>query len=76
MKKIKTLTLVSILMFGITTSAFASWWNPFTWSIFKKKPIQTEQQVAVENVSVASSTLQNTQKNDLNVIKFQYAICI
>ncbi|MEI6810477.1 MAG: hypothetical protein WCK60_00300 [Candidatus Nomurabacteria bacterium] len=36
MKTIKTLTLVSVLVFGMTTSAFASWWNPFSWGWFKK----------------------------------------
>ena len=36
MKTIKTAVLVSVLMFGMTTSVFASWWNPFTWHWFKR----------------------------------------
>ena len=56
MKTFKKLTVVYVLMFGITTSAFASWWNPFTWSIFKKKETQKEQQIVTDIVSVATIT--------------------
>ncbi len=39
MKKIKTLALISVLFFGVTTSVLASWWNPFTWSLFTEKQV-------------------------------------
>jgi hypothetical protein len=43
MKIIKKSALVSILIFGMTTSVFASWWNPFTWNFFNKKVVQVQQ---------------------------------
>lgn len=61
MKTIKTFTLISLLIVGTTTSVFASWWNPFTWSFFKKK-VQTQQvstlpaSVDVGNRAVVATT--------------------
>lgn len=69
MKSIKILTVTSILLFGLTTSAFASWWNPFTW--FHKKVVSVQQvkqnsALITENTStqIASSTDKEI-KNDL-----------
>lgn len=63
MKTIKTVTLVSILLVGMTTSVFASWWNPFTWHWFKintpaTQQIKSDTDSVVQNISiqVASST--------------------
>lgn len=77
MKTFKKLTVVSVLVLGMTGSVFASWWNPFTWNIFKKKETQKEQQIVTNTVLAASSTLQNTQKNDLKTYinsNFKYSI--
>jgi hypothetical protein len=45
----KKYTLILILsLFIIPSLAFASWWNPFTWNVFKKK--QETSQTQVTNV--------------------------
>lgn len=44
MKTIKILALISVLTIGITQSAFALWWNPFTWFQKKVVPMQQLQQ--------------------------------
>lgn len=67
MKTIKTFALVSVLTIGLTASAFASWWNPFTWNFFKKQTSVTTQQVAVDNSLLVtqnntSTTTLETQK--------------
>lgn len=59
MKIIKTFALVSVLTIGLTTSVFASWWNPFTWNWFKKQTPVTTQQVVINNISIATSTSEN-----------------
>ncbi len=50
MKKIFILTLVFSLMF-VAQTAFASWWNPFTWKVFNK----TKEQPYVQNLTDLSS---------------------
>jgi hypothetical protein len=49
MKKIKIASLILALTLGISSSVFASWWNPFTW--FQKK----------NTVSQINSTSKNEQ---------------
>lgn len=61
MKSIKLFTFTSILLFGLTTSVFASWWNPFTWSIFKKNNITIQKQ----EEKVEEIILQKEEKKDL-----------
>ncbi len=65
MEIIKTLTLVFFLVFGMTTSVFASWWNPFTWHWFKRN-IVVEQQVLTNNTL---PVIQNSQaKKEVTII--------
>lgn len=53
MKTIKTIGVVSVLVFSMTTLAFAAWWNPFSWGWFKKNtPV-----VQVVQNQVATSTV-------------------
>lgn len=63
MKTIKTFTLVSILMFGMTTSVFASWWNPFTWNFFNKKVVPVQQvQPAQQNTVPVKENISNQDR--------------
>lgn len=61
MKTIKTVALTSVLVFGMTTSVFASWWNPFTWFQKKMAPAQQVQHVSSTNVTV---NIEDNQKNE------------
>lgn len=66
MKTIKTFVLVSILTVGMTTSVFASWWNPFTWGFFKKY-IQIQQvttQHSTTTLEVKTPLVSNAIYND------------
>ncbi len=54
MKTLKTLALVSLLVTSMTTSAFASWWNPFTW--FKQLIPVRQNFVVTASSSVATSS--------------------
>ncbi len=70
MKKIKTIAFISVLMFGMTTLVFASWWNPFTWGFFKKN-INVEQQVEQQKQNVEATSTSDTTINSttsLNLI--------
>lgn len=51
MKTIKTVAVVSVLVFGMTTSVFASWWNPFSWGWFKNKDVSIAQTVPAQTTS-------------------------
>jgi len=51
MKKVKIIVLTSILSISMTSSVFASWWNPTTWKVFTRKS-----NPAVQNVSVATTS--------------------
>ncbi len=65
MKIIKTFTIISVLTIGITQSAFALWWNPFTW--FQKKVIsvqQVQQNNTNTHVQNVSSTLNESLSTD------------
>ena len=69
MKTIKTLTLVSILVVGMTTSVFASWWNPFTWFQKKVVSVQQVQQRPTTSIPMAQNTqLQNVGSTSKTVI--------
>lgn len=56
MKTLKTIALVSIISIGMTSSVFASWWNPTTWKIFKRENKVVTQPKIEENVVLASTT--------------------
>lgn len=58
MKTIKTMTLISVLVVGMTSISFASWWNPFTWFTKKVVPIQQEQKISTieKNESISNNT--------------------
>lgn len=58
MKKFKVSTFIVGLLFLSTSTVFASWWNPFTWSFFTKRQNQK-----VENVvSVKDSKVEEVVK--------------
>lgn len=61
MKTIKKITFISILTIGITQSVFASWWNPFTWNVFKKSVISIQQ---VQETPITNA--ENTQINNIS----------
>lgn len=60
MKTIKTVAVVSVLVFGMTTLVFASWWNPFSWGWFKKNSPVVQ---VVQNKAVPSSS----QTQDISI---------
>jgi hypothetical protein len=61
MKTIKTFALIPFLVAGITTSVFASWWNPLTWSFLKKTQVHQVQQNPASSVLVV-------QNNQIQVV--------
>ncbi|MBP6949000.1 MAG: hypothetical protein KBB50_02930 [Candidatus Pacebacteria bacterium] len=56
MKSLKTIALVSFVTLATTTSVFASWWNPFTWGMFKKNSVSVQQVVQQPIAQVAQVT--------------------
>lgn len=66
MKIIKTIITTSILFLVITNTAFASWWNPFTWSFFKKQNQKIENGIVLKEnktENTSSSSLLATEVN-------------
>jgi len=57
MKKSITISIIAIL--AIPSLAFASWWNPFSWGIWKHHSIEIAPKVEVE-IRAASSTISAT----------------
>lgn len=53
MKNTKKILFVAILSIGMTSSVFASWWNPMSWKFFSK---QDKQVIQEKVVTVATST--------------------
>jgi hypothetical protein len=75
MKTIKTIAVISVLTIGMTTSVFASWWNPLTWNIFKKKTTQIHsvvQTTETKNVT-KSSNVTSVKKYEDKVLGFQFS---
>lgn len=58
MKNTKKILFVAILSIGMTSSVFASWWNPVSWKFFSKQDKQTVQ----EKVVVISTSTQNQKE--------------
>ncbi len=56
MKTLKTIALISIVSVGMTSSVFASWWNPTTWKVFKRESKAVVQQKVEEKVSITATT--------------------
>lgn len=69
MKMIKTFTFISLLIIGMTSSVFASWWNPISW--FKKIPSAqktvTQETKTTINTPTASTT--DSQKSEIEILK-------
>jgi peptidoglycan hydrolase-like protein with peptidoglycan-binding domain len=70
MKTTKKALVISLLIVGITGQVFASWWNPFTWSWFKKERVVAPQ---VEQV-LPPVDEQNTNNETVSVSKEQTEI--
>lgn len=55
MKTLKTIALISIVSVGMTSSVFASWWNPTSWKIFKRESgVANQERKGVVNVSTTT----------------------
>lgn len=58
MKIVKIIVLASVLSISLTSSVFASWWNPTTWRVFsKEKKIIVPQKEVSEVAASTESTL-------------------
>jgi hypothetical protein len=62
MKVIKIAVFMSVLVVGISSTAFASWWNPVTWRIFKKESKVVIQESS--NIITVSTTTFNELTKD------------
>lgn len=61
MKNTKKILFVAIVSVGMTSSVFASWWNPMSWRFFSK---QDKQVIQEKVVVVATSTKKDTVIQD------------
>lgn len=69
MKTLKTAALISLLSICVTQSAFASWWNPFTWHIFNKKVVQVEQTEKSTQSAIKKTVNEEVAKEEKTIIK-------
>ncbi len=51
MKTTKLVVMGTVLVMGMTSSVFASWWNPTTWKVFTRKSSPATQNVVVATTS-------------------------
>jgi len=63
----KYLLILLLIVFIIPSIALASWWNPFTWSWFKKNP-QIEQVVPTVNNPVIINTIDKSEQKTTSKI--------
>lgn len=66
MKTAKTLAIVSIITFSMTTSAFASWWNPFTW--FQKKAVSVQQVQKSTNPENQPTSIKDVSSTTISIL--------
>ncbi len=80
MKILKTIAFISIVSVGMTTSVFASWWNPFSWNMFKKQNKVVVEEKVVENsaqtYTAPTSTIIQNEPNFLICNGSKYNKCL
>ena len=76
MKTAKILVVVSVITFSMTTSVFASWWNPFTWFHKKVTSVQQVRTVAVEQKMPLSKSKQTNLLEIGSTVSFNLPLYI
>lgn len=71
MKIIKVATIASIMIIATTSAVFASWWNPMSWSWFKKSE---PQKVVIQQTNTLLASTTDNQKQVTDVSKEVVAI--